>query len=73
MTFSRAVVSARIEDGWNCGLETGEEVVEESLLLRPAARDTNGRVAEEHVEKRAAREARRIERDKGRKSTIVTD
>ncbi len=73
MTFSRAVVSARIEDGWNRGPETGEDMVEESFLLSPAARDTNGRVAEEHVEKRAAREARGIQRDKGRKSTIVTD
>lgn len=48
--------------------------MEESLLVRPAARAAAGRAEEaaEQVEKRAAREARGREREMGRKDTIVT-
>lgn len=70
MTFSRAVVSARIDDGRKLG------ELEESLLpARAAARRGTCRKAregaQEVVEKRAAREARGRERDRGRKDTIL--
>lgn len=70
MTFSRAVVSARIDDGRKRGFVVGKD----NLLAKPAARSEAGRAeAAEQVEKRAAREARGRERDKGRKDTILTE
>lgn len=73
MTFSRAVVSARTDDGRKRGFVEVRGAEAESLLAKPAARSETGRAeAAEQVEKRAAREARGIERDKGRKDTILT-
>lgn len=70
MTFSRAVVSARIDDGRKRGFAEDRGDVD-SLLAKPAARSEAGRAeAAEQVEKRAAREAIGRERDKGRKDTI---